>query len=340
MAIYHFRMKKSSRGGKRLSAVAHLNYINREGKYSEKEDLIEKHTENLPNEFKDINEFWKTCEAYERVNANLFRELEITLPKELTKEENVKLVKDFSAHLFGKEYVYNYSVHQPQDYGGEPQPHVHIMFCERKLDGISRPKELFFKQHYTKIPEKSGAKKNEYWNKKEALEDMRMEWEKYLNFELEKRGIEKVSRKSLKDQKRDAEANKDYEKAKDFFKTFYSSVLKDNSYLQMGVLTGIIRVIKAGIFSDLNNLSTYTILSDVYTDSYGLTEEEVNKIREIIKDIKVEGDLRKEVRLSIKRLMDIKCYRGLRHKMNLPVRGQSSKTNARTVKGPKKPIRK
>ena len=68
-----------------------------------------------------------------------------------------------------------------------------------------------------------------------------------------------------------------YEKAKDFFKTFYSSVLKDNSYLQMGVLTGIIRVIKAGIFSDLNNLSTYTILSDVYTDSYGLTEEEVEK---------------------------------------------------------------
>ena len=68
-----------------------------------------------------------------------------------------------------------------------------------------------------------------------------------------------------------------YEKAKDFFKTFYSTVLKDNSYLQMGVLTGIIRVIKAGIFSDLNNLSTYTILSDVYTDNYGLTEEEVEK---------------------------------------------------------------
>ena len=68
-----------------------------------------------------------------------------------------------------------------------------------------------------------------------------------------------------------------YEKAKDFFKNFYSTVLKDNSYLQMGVLTGIIRVIKAGIFSDLNNLSTYTILSDVYTDSYGLTEEEVER---------------------------------------------------------------
>ena len=71
--------------------------------------------------------------------------------------------------------------------------------------------------------------------------------------------------------------NKYYEKAKDFFKTFYSSVLKDNVYLQMGVMTGIIRVIKAGIFSDLNNLSTYTILSNFYPNCYGLTEEEVKK---------------------------------------------------------------
>ena len=70
---------------------------------------------------------------------------------------------------------------------------------------------------------------------------------------------------------------------------------------------------------------------------YTTTERE---LLAIVETLKVEGDLRKEVRLSIKRLMDIKCYRGLRHKMNLPVRGQSSKTNARTVKGPKKPIRK
>ena len=79
-----------------------------------------------------------------------------------------------------------------------------------------------------------------------------------------------------------------YEKAKDFFKTFYSSVLKDNNYLQMGVLTGIIRVIKAGIFSDLNNLRTYTILSEMYTDSYGLTEEEVVKS---LKDYGIEQEI-------------------------------------------------
>ena len=82
--------------------------------------------------------------------------------------------------------------------------------------------------------------------------------------------------------------NKYYKKTKDFFKTFYSIVLKDNNYLQMGILTGIIRVIKAGIFSDLNNLSTYTILSDDYTDSYGLTEEEVIKS---LKDYEMECEI-------------------------------------------------
>ena len=81
-----------------------------------------------------------------------------------------------------------------------------------------------------------------------------------------------------------------YNKAKNFFKTFYSTVLKDNSYLQMGVLTGIIRVIKAGIFSDLNNLRTYTILSNDYTDSYGLTEEEVEKS---LKDYGIEAEISK-----------------------------------------------
>ena len=68
-----------------------------------------------------------------------------------------------------------------------------------------------------------------------------------------------------------------------------------------------------------------------------LTEEEVIKIREVIdKEYKVEGDLRREQALNIKRLMEINCYRGVRHKKNLPVRGQRTKTNARTRKGPRK----
>lgn len=68
-----------------------------------------------------------------------------------------------------------------------------------------------------------------------------------------------------------------------------------------------------------------------------LTEEDVNALRDYInKNVKVEGDLRREIALNIKRLMEIGCYRGIRHRRGLPVRGQRTKTNARTRKGPKR----
>lgn len=70
-----------------------------------------------------------------------------------------------------------------------------------------------------------------------------------------------------------------------------------------------------------------------------LTEDEVSKLREYIdQHIKVEGDLRREVSLSIKRLIEIGCYRGVRHRRGLPVRGQRTKTNARTRKGPRRTV--
>ena len=70
-----------------------------------------------------------------------------------------------------------------------------------------------------------------------------------------------------------------------------------------------------------------------------LTEDEIIRIRDMIdKDYTVEGDLRREVAMNIKRLMDLGCYRGLRHRKGLPVRGQRTHTNARTRKGPAKPI--
>ena len=70
-----------------------------------------------------------------------------------------------------------------------------------------------------------------------------------------------------------------------------------------------------------------------------LSEDEVNKIRQIIeKREKIEGDLRQEVTMNIKRLVDIGCYRGLRHKRGMPTRGQRTRTNARTRKGPKRTV--
>lgn len=70
-----------------------------------------------------------------------------------------------------------------------------------------------------------------------------------------------------------------------------------------------------------------------------LTESEISKLREYIdKNVKVEGDLRREVSMNIKRLIEIGCYRGIRHRRGLPVRGQSTKQNARTRKGPKRTV--
>ncbi|MEJ6539101.1 MAG: 30S ribosomal protein S13 [Halioglobus sp.] len=71
-----------------------------------------------------------------------------------------------------------------------------------------------------------------------------------------------------------------------------------------------------------------------------LTEQDMDALRTKVGDLMVEGDLRREVSMNIKRLMDLGCNRGLRHRRGLPLRGQRTKTNARTRKGPRKPIRK
>jgi len=86
-----------------------------------------------------------------------------------------------------------------------------------------------------------------------------------------------------------------------------------------------------------NILSQAGVDFDARTDD--LTESELVKIREIVdKDCHVEGDLRRELTMNIKRLMDLGCYRGLRHRRGLPARGQNTKNNSRTRKGPKKTV--
>lgn len=71
-----------------------------------------------------------------------------------------------------------------------------------------------------------------------------------------------------------------------------------------------------------------------------LTDDEVAKLRDAVAKYSVEGDLRREISMDIKRLMDLGCYRGIRHRRGLPLRGQRTKTNARTRKGPRRPIKR
>ena len=100
---------------------------------------------------------------------------------------------------------------------------------------------------------------------------------------------------------------------------------------------GLTYIYGVGLSTSQKILATTGINPD--TRIKDLTEDEVNEIRNYVnKNLMVEGDLRRDVALNIKRLVEIGCYRGIRHRRGLPVRGQKTKTNARTRKGPKKTI--
>lgn len=100
---------------------------------------------------------------------------------------------------------------------------------------------------------------------------------------------------------------------------------------------GLTYIYGIGLKSAQNILAETGVNPDIRVKD--LSEEDAGKIREYVdKHYKVEGDLRREVSLNIKRLIEIGCYRGVRHRRSLPVRGQSSKTNARTRKGPKRTV--
>ena len=94
-----------------------------------------------------------------------------------------------------------------------------------------------------------------------------------------------------------------------------------------------------GIGNTRSKLICETLKLDPSTKVSELTEDELESIREAVSKYEVEGDLRREVSMNIKRLRDLGCYRGIRHRKSLPLRGQRTKTNARTRKGPRRLIK-
>jgi small subunit ribosomal protein S13 len=107
-----------------------------------------------------------------------------------------------------------------------------------------------------------------------------------------------------------------------------------NVPLNKRVEVGLTYIYGIGRSTSNKLLSDAGISPDTYVRD--LTEDEVSKLRDAVEGLTVEGDLRRERSQNIKRLMEIGCYRGLRHRRGLPVRGQNTKTNARTRKGPKR----
>lgn len=193
MAIYHLTVKPGV-----ASAVAHSNYIEREGKYAH---LLERNQEevtqghgNMPEWAERPQEFWKAADECERANGLRYREIEIALPKELSAEQQKELVQEFVKEQIGEKHAYEWAIHD----NGQ-NPHCHLMFSERERDGIERSREQYFKRANGKNPERGGCRKSTEWvgekgqsakDRKARLNQARQGWEKAANRALERAGHE------------------------------------------------------------------------------------------------------------------------------------------------------
>lgn len=209
MAIYRLNTSNGRVG----SASPHANYIMGEGEYRYKQNEIIYQAHHMPNDLTP-HEFWKLADDNEPVNGRTYREFKITLPHEFSKEENIELLNEFIKKELGNDYYYSVVIHDKESSEkGINNVHAHLMFSERKIDGIERRPEYFFRKNCYKNPTKGGAKKEPSWTKREKLLEIRKDWEDILNQRLEEKGIEKVSCKSLKEQKKEAIEAGDYDKA-------------------------------------------------------------------------------------------------------------------------------
>lgn len=160
MAIARLSVGIGSKG----KASPHAQYIAREGKYAKANDDFEKleftgHG-NMPKWAEhEPNYFWQMSDEHERKNGSTYREHVIALPRELSIDQRHDLIQEWIAQEIGDKHAYQYAIHNPPALDGLEQPHCHLMFSERTIDGIERDPEQYFKRYNAKKPEKGGAKK-------------------------------------------------------------------------------------------------------------------------------------------------------------------------------------
>ena len=231
MAIYALSIKHKAKG-KGATAKAHAQYIQREGKYREKEvadsvmlavagggggshvqyltregnytkracELEASWSGNLPKWANTPKEFWNAADTYERANGTVYTEIVISIPRELSKGSREQVVRGFVDKEIGERFPYTVAIHNPRAMDGGEQPHAHVMFSIRELDGIEREKELFFKRANPQAPELGGTRKSREWSDRERdrVNEIRLTWETLANRALEKEGHEvRIDRRSL-----------------------------------------------------------------------------------------------------------------------------------------------
>ena len=189
----------NQRVGKVGKGLAHFSYIMREDKYRNQAEKLEKFENsdhgNMPDWAKtEPILFWKAADQNERKNGSTYRENIIALPRELNEDQRLELVKDWIKNELGDKHPYTFAIHTPKALDGDDQPHVHLMWSERTLDGIERGPDQFFKRYNSKHPERGGCEKsnkNSTWTDRKAeLVARRMRWQDLCNSHLEKAGFD------------------------------------------------------------------------------------------------------------------------------------------------------
>lgn len=198
MAIARLSMKTGVKG----KAANHAAYVARESQYAnrlEKGEILEaKDVGNMPAWARENPQmFWTAADAYERKNGTAYREMEIALPRELDSRQREALVRNWVIQEIGDKHPYQWAIHCPTAVDGAEQPHVHLMFSERRCDGIERDPDQYFKRYNGKEPEKGGARKGygEYAGqtrtldqRRDELKALRERWQECCNNHLEHAG--------------------------------------------------------------------------------------------------------------------------------------------------------
>lgn len=164
----------------------------------------------MPEWAETAKDFWDAADTYERANGRVYTEIVVAIPRELSKADRRTLIEGFVGQEIGERFAYTVAIHNPRAMDGGEQPHAHIMFSIRELDGIERSREQFFRRANDKHPELGGARKSREWSKdsreNDRVNEIRLSWEKAANLALEKAGHEvRIDRRTLKEQGIDRE---------------------------------------------------------------------------------------------------------------------------------------
>ncbi|WP_439890836.1 MobA/MobL family protein [Ralstonia sp. 25C] len=168
MASFHHCIKS----GKKGTAANHAAYITRQGKHSQRKDLVCTGHGNMPTWAEDNPAlFWKAGDKHERANGAVYREHEIALPSELTLEQQMELIRELIPAMVGDK-PHQFAVHAPRSaLEGKINAHLHVMFSDRMRDGIERSPEQTFSRYNAKQPERGGCKKDSGGKNRIVLRD-------------------------------------------------------------------------------------------------------------------------------------------------------------------------